>query len=642
MPHKYRHVLGWYRIVKELRECDVHAICVFDGTQRSVAKEAEAKRRKSVRRTAAARSALETDRLKRLRKLGTLVQKLRGLKDSERQRLADILRTLVGTLADGQSDMRVLSGIISREVDSDARSSALLEKISQHTFLTHELLGAFKEPNTAEILFNDFKQPSATTGFDATLADSSHDDLSIVADEGEGMAEEESMDEEDADEGEAEAEDAIDQEDANHLRLENLSLEDRSPIKEPSEVIDVRLAEIDSPSTVRETVTSTQDLSSALSSLYLEYRSSIPQLTTLPQQSEATSAQSEAAQTQARLNVTKKLDDAQTQLKTAAISSEVLTPERLAPSVTTLPQQSEATFAQSEAISSEVLTPERLAPSEETIVQLEEQANLAMSKTQLQLTLDEGSFWGHLSQATANVDETEIVEAAAAALAQKSSALSESYERRTHPPTAETYAESKEILSAMGIPCLDSTGPFEAEALASALVLNGYADYVASEDTDVLVYDAPLIRNITNRKGPLVVISGTDVREHLRLDRSSFVDFALMLGTDFSQRIKNVGPARALKFIREYGSIERVIECERQYPPRIPPKKYLAQVSLARMVFSTLPPTPDVELLRPGAYNEEEVTRLLALRGLERAADEEWDPTATLSGNFFDDNPTAL
>ncbi|EED85635.1 predicted protein [Postia placenta Mad-698-R] len=194
MPHKYRHVLGWYRIVKELRECDVHAICVFDGTQRSVAKEAEAKRRKSVRRTAAARSALETDRLKRLRKLGTLVQKLRGLKDSERQRLADILRTLVGTLAD--------------------------------------------EPDTAEILFNDFKQPSATTEFNATLADSSHDDLSIVADEEEGMAEEESMDEEDADEGEAEAEDAIDQEDANHLRLENLSLEDRSPIKEPSEVID--------------------------------------------------------------------------------------------------------------------------------------------------------------------------------------------------------------------------------------------------------------------------------------------------------------------------------------------------------------------------------------------------------------------
>jgi flap endonuclease-1 len=55
--------------------------------------------------------------------------------------------------------------------------------------------------------------------------------------------------------------------------------------------------------------------------------------------------------------------------------------------------------------------------------------------------------------------------------------------RRSNPPTEITYEESKSVLHAMGVPCIESTGPYEAEALASSLVLNGCADYVASEDT---------------------------------------------------------------------------------------------------------------------------------------------------------------
>lgn len=41
MPHKYRHVLGWYRLIHELREHGIRAICVFDGEERTVAKSSE-------------------------------------------------------------------------------------------------------------------------------------------------------------------------------------------------------------------------------------------------------------------------------------------------------------------------------------------------------------------------------------------------------------------------------------------------------------------------------------------------------------------------------------------------------------------------------------------------------------------------
>ncbi len=41
LPHPYRHVLGWYRLVKELQDFNVNAICVFDGKERNIAKAKE-------------------------------------------------------------------------------------------------------------------------------------------------------------------------------------------------------------------------------------------------------------------------------------------------------------------------------------------------------------------------------------------------------------------------------------------------------------------------------------------------------------------------------------------------------------------------------------------------------------------------
>jgi flap endonuclease-1 len=161
---------------------------------------------------------------------------------------------------------------------------------------------------------------------------------------------------------------------------------------------------------------------------------------------------------------------------------------------------------------------------------------------------------------------------------------------------------------------------------------------------DVLVYETPLIRNLTNRQGPLVVISGADIREVLQLTRASFVDFALLLGTDFSQRIKNVGPARALKFIKEHGSIERIIEAETKYPLQIPLETYMAQVEIARMVFETLPPVPEKDVLEGRSTSVASATDVLQRHGLgkEVMASGDWDYSAALNGNYFEDNPHAF
>jgi flap endonuclease-1 len=163
-----------------------------------------------------------------------------------------------------------------------------------------------------------------------------------------------------------------------------------------------------------------------------------------------------------------------------------------------------------------------------------------------------------------------------------------------------------------------------------------------SRTQDVLIYEAPLIRNITNRQAPLLIISGTDVRTVLQLDRARYIDFALLLGTDFSQRIKKIGPTRALKFIREHGSIERVIEHETRYPLRIPAQTYLDQVEIARLVFQTLPPIPDVKFLQMRECDDGDVLEVLQRYGLYRAAVCDWDYSAALDGNYFEDDPSAF
>jgi len=139
-----------------------------------------------------------------------------------------------------------------------------------------------------------------------------------------------------------------------------------------------------------------------------------------------------------------------------------------------------------------LIHPSSLAPSG-PVDPADAQVQAAMSKTQYQLTLEEGKLWEKLTDPDEAVDHDESSAAVIlASLREKSSFMVQSYHRRNNPPTEITYEESKKILHAMGVPCIESTGPYEAEALASSLVLNGCADYVASEDTVRISVFVPL------------------------------------------------------------------------------------------------------------------------------------------------------
>lgn len=132
----------------------------------------------------------------------------------------------------------------------------------------------------------------------------------------------------------------------------------------------------------------------------------------------------------------------------------------------------------------------------------DERVEKVLSKSQYDLTVNENKFWKDC-MSTLRSDVTPLYPPLGAApenaqdrlnsLVDKSFVMASMYERRTNVPTRETYRQARYILEALGIPCMEVNGAYEAEAIASSMVLAGLADYVVSEDTVCMPYHAFLV-----------------------------------------------------------------------------------------------------------------------------------------------------
>lgn len=135
-------------------------------------------------------------------------------------------------------------------------------------------------------------------------------------------------------------------------------------------------------------------------------------------------------------------------------------------------------------------------------------------------------------------------------------------ERRLVRVSKEHNDEAKQLLELMGVPYL--TAPTEAEAQCAELAKKGKVYAAASEDMDTLCYRTPyLLRHLTfseAKKEPIHEIDTETVLNGLGLTIEQFVDLGIMLGCDYCESIRGVGPVTALKLIKEHGSLEKIIE----------------------------------------------------------------------------------
>ncbi len=137
--------------------------------------------------------------------------------------------------------------------------------------------------------------------------------------------------------------------------------------------------------------------------------------------------------------------------------------------------------------------------------------------------------------------------------------------------TGSILDDAKRLLTLMGIPWLEALE--DAEAQASYMAARGDVWAVGSKDYDCLLYGAPVLaRYLTltgrewlpaqRRSRPLTpeLIKLSENLALLEISREQLVDLAILVGTDFNQGVKGIGPKTALKLVREYGPIEQMPE----------------------------------------------------------------------------------
>ncbi len=133
--------------------------------------------------------------------------------------------------------------------------------------------------------------------------------------------------------------------------------------------------------------------------------------------------------------------------------------------------------------------------------------------------------------------------------------------------TGEMVGQSKRLLGLLGIPIVQA--PSEGEAQASAMAREGSAYAAASQDYDSLLFGSPrLVKNLAitgRRKLPRKEVYVDVQPEEISLEatlaslgmtREQLVDMALLIGTDFNEGVKGIGPKKALALIKKHSSLD--------------------------------------------------------------------------------------
>ncbi|MCS7146341.1 MAG: flap endonuclease-1 [Nitrososphaerota archaeon] len=127
------------------------------------------------------------------------------------------------------------------------------------------------------------------------------------------------------------------------------------------------------------------------------------------------------------------------------------------------------------------------------------------------------------------------------------------------------------LLDSLGVPSI--IAPSEGEAQAAYMAMRGDAWASASQDFDSILFGTPrLVRNLSivgRRKLPRKdvyitvepeVVYTDKLFQSLGVGRKELVDMAILIGTDYFDGVKGIGPKRAYELIKEHGAVEKVLE----------------------------------------------------------------------------------
>ncbi|KAG5418675.1 RAD2 [Candida metapsilosis] len=121
--------------------------------------------------------------------------------------------------------------------------------------------------------------------------------------------------------------------------------------------------------------------------------------------------------------------------------------------------------------------------------------------------------------------------------------------------TENMIRDVQELLKRFGIPYI--TAPMEAEAQCAELFRIGLVDGIITDDSDCFLFGGDKIyKNMFNQKRFVECYLKDDIEDKLGLSRESLIELAILLGSDYTQGIKGIGPVLAVEILAEFGSLK--------------------------------------------------------------------------------------
>jgi flap endonuclease-1 len=213
--------------------------------------------------------------------------------------------------------------------------------------------------------------------------------------------------------------------------------------------------------------------------------------------------------------------------------------------------------------------------------------------------------------------------------------LAEAYSKATMTSrlTRDMIAEARELLRLMGVPTVQAPSEGEAQAAHMARI-SPDVWAAASKDYDSLLFGAPrLVRFLTISGKEFLPSQGTFrpiVPETIELDRllvgwgisrEGLIDLAILVGTDFNEGIKGVGPKKALKLVQEHGRIESMPDHIRDAIGDMASVDEIRRIFVNPAVtdeFDITPCEPDLDGITRFLCDEREFSRDRVTAALER------------------------
>jgi len=195
--------------------------------------------------------------------------------------------------------------------------------------------------------------------------------------------------------------------------------------------------------------------------------------------------------------------------------------------------------------------------------------------------------------------------------------------RRLVKVSKEHVQDCKNLLKFMGVPFVSA--PCEAESQCAELVKKGKVWAVGTEDMDALTFGTNvLLRHLTFsearlKEAGIKEFHLDEVLQGLEMSQAEFIDLCILLGCDYCEKIRGMGPKNALKAIQEHKNIETVIDKMDKKKYTVPENWLFAE---ARRLFVNPDVTPGEELDSTLKWEKPDIEGLVKYMCEEKGFDE--------------------